>query len=43
VEVGNKKEWRLIEWRDLGNSLTGSVHNATSSESTWGGVKALYR
>jgi hypothetical protein len=37
-------QWRLVEWRDLGNSLLASSRTVMSTqESTWGGVKALYR
>lgn len=44
VAVGEKKEWRLVEWRDLGNSRMASVRQtAATSEVTWGRFKALYR
>lgn len=44
VAVGNGTEWRLVEWRDLGNSLVvGARQNSSTNESTWGGIKALYR
>jgi hypothetical protein len=37
--------WRLVEWRDLGESIraAGDVSVASTEANTWGGVKALYR
>jgi hypothetical protein len=44
IPVGNATEWRLIEWRDLGyDFVAGAIRNAGASESTWGGIKALYQ
>lgn len=37
-------EWRLVEWSDLGSSIaTTSNDEVSEQESTWGGIKALYR
>ncbi len=45
IETARGIEWRLVEWRDLGDSLlSGPSLSAQLSESTtWGRVKALYR
>lgn len=40
----NDPHWQLVEWRDLGNSRRARSRTAASTqESTWGGIKALYR
>jgi hypothetical protein len=42
VAVGEGTEWRLVEWRDLGNDLVANRQAAGTGEKTWGGIKALY-
>jgi hypothetical protein len=42
VTVGNRTEWRLVEWRDLGGNTTARSHTAVA-ETTWGSVKALFK
>jgi hypothetical protein len=41
ITLGNRTEWRLVEWRDLGGN---TVARSTTSvaETTWGSIKALY-
>lgn len=44
VAAGSGTEWQLVEWRDLGYTLlTSSRQDASTSASTWGSVKALYK
>lgn len=44
VAVEDGTEWRLVEWRELGNSLVaGPEQRAGSPETSWGAIKALYR
>ncbi len=39
-QVGD--EWRLVQWRDLGSTLA-ATHALGVNETTWGGIKYLYR
>lgn len=42
VAVEGGTEWRLVEWRDLGNDLPSGRQTASADERTWGAIKALY-
>jgi hypothetical protein len=42
VTVGNRTEWRLVEWRDLGGNTTARSHMAVA-ETTWGSLKGLFK
>jgi hypothetical protein len=42
ITVGNRTEWRLVEWRDLGGN-TAMRSNLAVAETTWGSLKALYK
>jgi hypothetical protein len=43
IVTASGNEWRLVEWRDLGASMVTASNGASVIESTWGGIKALYR